>query len=295
LALWATAAGAAATSRPASRSTSRPTTRPTTRPFTIAAYNINGLNKDLPAVTATIVKADADVVCLQEVNREAARHFRAHLRGRYGYMDFRHASRLSGLGFLSKVPLRNVRHLRARHGFHDAWIVRAELGGRDVQLAAVHLQPTLPRPGDGLEQIAVRLAEMEKTRAREIRDVVAALSRRLPAIILGDLNSTTEMYAPGYLQERGFVDSFASVTDEPDRHPTWHGTFGYFQAAYRIDYIFHSPDFHTTGSRVIRSDGSDHFLLVSSLAWGAKRPTTRPAHALPTTRPAEARPPAAGR
>lgn len=82
------------------------------------------------------------------------------------------------------------------------------------------------------------------------------------------------MVAPRRLAERGFSDSFATVTKRPDDCPTWSGAYGAMPLSARIDYIFHTPDMRTTASRIVNGEGSEHSLVVSTLAW-APRAATR--------------------
>jgi len=63
----------------------------------------------------------------------------------------------------------------------------------------------------------------------------------------------------------GFIDSFAAVNENPESHPPWHWPTKYGNAALRIDFVFHTPSVSTIASRVIRTEGSDHYLLLSEL------------------------------
>ena len=51
-----------------------------------------------------------------------------------------------------------------------------------------------------------------------------------------------------------------------ESHPTWHWATKYGDVALRIDFVFHTASFRTIASRVIKTPGSDHYLLVSELA-----------------------------
>ncbi|MHC4983739.1 MAG: endonuclease/exonuclease/phosphatase family protein [Planctomycetota bacterium] len=274
----------AANGEAASQPATQPASQPAPKAFTIATYNINVANRNLKEVAATISRSKADLVCLQEVNRASASYFRRHLRKEFAHMDFRIAGAHSGLGFLAKKPFKSVKHLKARHGVHDAWVIQISIDDRPVQVAAVHLQPTVPRRGEGPAAVVLRLLAAEEIRAREIARVHENLLEEIPAIILGDFNSISTMKAPLFLAEKGFIDSFASVTQEPDSHATWLWPGGRLAIAFRVDYIFHTKELETLESRVIESEGSDHYLVASELAWAAKGNGE-----VATTRPAEGR------
>ena len=73
----------------------------------------------------------------------------------------------------------------------------------------------------------------------------------------------------------------AIVTADADllclQHVTWHWQAGRVRWQYRLDYIFHSRHIRTLSSAVVRTGGSDHYLLTSRLAWAPDKATTRPA------------------
>ncbi|MCR4415178.1 MAG: hypothetical protein NUV77_22380, partial [Thermoguttaceae bacterium] len=69
--------------------------------------------------------------------------------------------------------------------------------------------------------------------------------------------------------EKGFIDSFASVTEEPDEHPTWRWPVGRGELTLRLDYIFHTRELKTVESKVLASRASDHSMVFSRLRWEA--------------------------
>ena len=194
----------------------------------------------------------------------------------YRHAAFRHHARAGGYAFLSKAPLRERKYVPPRHGPFGLWTARTRLAGRDVQVAAVHLCPVVPRRGETLMRTFLRT---EAVRAKEIAWLHEHLSAKLPVILLGDFNSPSTLTAGTFLARRGFVDSFASVTPDPDRHVTWHWRYQDVNWRFRIDYIFHPAALKTIRSRILRSEASDHYLLVSTLEWAPPRPTTAPADA----------------
>jgi len=243
--------------------------------FRLATFNVLYKNVDLAAVVETLRAADADVIVLQETNAASTRAIRRALRGTFGHMRFQHAGGAGGLGVLCRAPLGPVQWIEAKHGPHGSQLIRLRLGGRDVQLLNVHLFPTLPRAGDDLEAMLARYARAERIRRREIEYLHGRLAKGVPAVVAGDLNCLGRLRGRvrRYLRAHGFTDSFASVHDRPDDHPTFHvrpdaaGTAGL-----RLDYLFHDAEFRTLRSRVIPSAGSDHSLVVSTLAWARPKP-----------------------
>ena len=271
------AAGAAGEPAPQDHATPPATT------FSVATYNIYYRNKDLRELVKTIRQADADLVCLQETNRQSERYIRRHLRDHYRFMAFHTARAAGGLAFLSRAPLGRLKYLPARHGWFGAWICQPTLGGKALQVANVHLQATIPRRGETLRSLIAKLLRTERIRNQEIQYIYRNLSPRMPILIAGDLNSPSSFSVPRFLRQQGLIDSFAAVTRNPDTHATWHWPGNPIVQRLRIDYLFHSKDIRTLACRILQSEASDHFLQVSELTW---KPTTRPA---PASQPATAR------
>lgn len=237
-------------------------------PFTLATYNIYFRNHSLSNIVTAIQEARADVVALQETNPQSEQHLRQALGGAYPHQEYRAGDRLSnGLGVLSRSPLRNLRYLPPRHGAYGSLLAEVTLGGRPAQVAVVHLQS--PRLGqiDGLGSAFRVFGEMEDIHAREIAAIHAQLATNLPVFILGDFNSFSGGNAPRFLRERGWVDSMASFTNAPDAQVTWSARTLGREWSFRIDYLFHPAAATTLECRVIRGNASDHYLVVSRLAW----------------------------
>ncbi|MDY7010026.1 MAG: endonuclease/exonuclease/phosphatase family protein [Planctomycetota bacterium] len=261
-------------------------TRPTTRPagnFTIASYNINYGNVNLKEVVETIQKSDAVLVCLQETNRQSEIHLRRSLSRKYRYIYFRADRWAGGFGILSKSPIKNVRYLPKKYGYFGTLLFRTRLGGKEVQLANIHLHPTIPRQGENLTELLELLSKTETIRIREIEYIYDNLIKTLPTVLVGDFNSPPYMTVPDFLAKRGFVDSFTAATPNANSHVTWRRRHRDVEWKFRLDYIFHNKHFRTVAGRIIKSDASDHYLVNSTLTW-APRSTTKP-----TTKPSATR------
>lgn len=237
----------------------------------IASYNINYGNMNLPAVVAAIRQADADIVALQETNRKSEQYLRKHLRKLYPKMYFRHARRAGGFAFLAKAPLQNVRYLPRSKGWFGAYLATARLGEQDIQLVNVHLQPTCPEPGEGMVSYLRRWKQDQAIRREEAKHLYEQLPEETPAVVLGDFNSVPGNSVAKFLAAREFIDSYEAVTPAEKREHTWHWTTKAMTWAFRLDYLYHTAELTTQACRIVRSEGSDHDLLVSTLAW---TPTT---------------------
>ena len=251
-------------------------------PLRIATYNINWGNVGLPAVVEAIRESDADVVCLQETNAESARFIRQTLSRTYPVIRFYGSVqkyRAAGFGLLSRIPLLSETFLEADGGLFGSCLLELDHMGGAVQVVNVHLQPVIfdrQRGENGLLAVKDALLDAEAVHKKEIEHILPHLETDRPSIIVGDFNSLSSFQSPTILRERGYVDSFASVTANADTHPTWHWPTKLGNVSLRIDYIFHSPHWQTAESRVVATEGSDHYLVVSTLETSDNRERAEP-------------------
>ncbi|NQT36646.1 MAG: endonuclease/exonuclease/phosphatase family protein [Planctomycetes bacterium] len=242
------------------------------RVFTVATYNINWGDIDPRHAVAVIRAAGADLVVLQETTARSEAHIRRHLAREFPWMRFQgHQGQYAAerFGILSTVEVKGLRFLPPRHGLFGIWIGQVELGGRRLQVVNVHLQPALLSEKMNILQAMKALGDMESVHQKEIAAIHASLDPEGPALVAGDFNSTADLAAGKFLAGKGFVDSFASVTEQPEKHPTWRWPTRHLALTARIDHIFHTRQIETIASRVIAKGASDHYLLVSRLQWSA--------------------------
>ena len=236
--------------------------------LTVATFNINFGNVALGEIEKAIRQADADIVCLQETTRQSEQFLRRKFAGQYrhirfvGYRGFYYAERF---GFLSKIPLAKLKYDPPQHGLFGTYYTTISHAGIDIRIANVHLTPFVVRRGSNVRQAMAAINGTEVAHRDEIHQIVDNLDFTEPALVVGDFNSLATFYAPSELIRRGMTDSFADVTERPDAHPTWHWKLGQGEIQFRIDYVFHTNDFRTVSSRIIQSQGSDHYLLLSEL------------------------------
>lgn len=119
--------------------------------------------------------------------------------------------------------------------------------------------------GGGIAAAMAALSRTEEVHSKEIAVISSAIDTSQPTIVVGDFNSPSQFNAPKRLRKIGMVDSFASVKADAETHPTWQWPTKPLPLALRIDYIFCTPHFRTVESKVIRREGSDHYLVVSEL------------------------------
>jgi endonuclease/exonuclease/phosphatase family metal-dependent hydrolase len=171
-----------------------------------------------------------------------------------------------GFGFLSRLPLDKFELTPPDQGIFGFYSAELQLDNRAVRIVTVHLQPiSLWKKATGIREALSGVGSAEKVHRSEIEAVLAKIDESVPTIIAGDFNSISTFAAPGALLSKGFADSFAETTKNPESFVTWHWPTGTGEIAFRIDYLFHSKHFQATESNVIKSDASDHYLIFSRL------------------------------
>lgn len=189
-----------------------------------------------PALVSHVERLDADVVCLQEVERPVLDGLAARL-GPRGY-GFEHSSKAGGkpdgcATFYRRAvfELRSARTLVYADGGcgepasgHVALVLELERDGRRLGVANTHVKwdppGTPPSAQRGLRQVA-----------ELVREIEGAASCRT-WIVCGDLNATAESELVRLLAERGFADPF-------DRDACTCNANGRRR---KIDWIFHTAD-----------------------------------------------------
>ncbi|APZ96973.1 endonuclease/exonuclease/phosphatase family protein [Fuerstiella marisgermanici] len=236
--------------------------------LSIATYNICWGNVNLPLMLETIRQADADVVCLQETTARSEVLLRQQLKDVYPNIRFSgHNGPYAAerFGVLSKLRLAKYRFHWPPRRFFGFVTFSVSHNSQAVNIVNVHLAPfTLQRPRS-IGQLMQQLSNTELQHKEEIEAVIQFVDTKTPTILAGDFNSMTGFAAPRRLQDAGFTDSFAAVTESPAKHPTWFWPLRTGTAQLRIDYIFHSPHFQTVSSHIDPANASDHRLLLSKV------------------------------
>lgn len=238
--------------------------------LTVATFNINFGNVDMSSIASAIARIDADLVFLQETNKQSQHHLEKSLGDQYPHTHFSDSSRrwaAGGFGFLSKLPLEAPRFVPAKHGLFGTFIADLKLGERVVRLINLHLSPIRVGRARNLAEVFSALRTMEEVHAKEGALIVDELITGQPTIIAGDLNSISTQVAPSLLRKDGFVDAIAETMKSPDEHRTWEWPIAGQDIGFRIDYIFHSPHFLPKSSEIVHCQASDHEAVVASLSW----------------------------
>ena len=275
-------------------STTSPTAAasPLPRRLKIVTYNILSCRGGLEQIAKFLREQDADVICLQEVARDAAPASgpAGADPGRRGNQAVRLAEMLGGWHVVSATTLRlpadqdcNVAIL-SRYPIHDSaayavekrgyvYAVRATLteeqpARNNAPASAPASQPVEPRPKQ-LHLFSVHLHSthrletkhiMESTRTRlaEVAHLLDTI-RELPGdlIVAGDFNATPWM--PEYLAMTEVLTDLGSKgADESPTFPTPHPSL-------RIDYIYGRGPLAAKTYRAVNVPWSDHLPVVAEI------------------------------
>jgi endonuclease/exonuclease/phosphatase family metal-dependent hydrolase len=229
----------------------------------VMTYNIYVGVRDVEATVAAIRAGKADVVFLQETTEEWEGHLRRELGSEYPHVSFRalDTKLQRGIGILSKYPFQDIAWIPSPLGWNCCRVVHLDVGGRKIQVLAVHLKPPFVD-----RQFRISLLVAIGTRAKhilEIRDAYRHLTEGLPTLVLGDFNEGKLGGAVRWLkEEKGFRDA---VTPHDPKTLSWHQDLGFAHPGARIDHILHSPQFVSEAGKVHQVGPSDHFPVTADL------------------------------
>jgi endonuclease/exonuclease/phosphatase family metal-dependent hydrolase len=241
--------------------TTRIATVPDAPHIRVLTYNVNwgGARPDL--AVEIIRRSGAEIVCLQETTPQWAHYLRQTLGRDYRFMQFRDSQNRmgGGLGFLAKVPAREVAYIPSETTWFDGWIMQFETAIGAVQVINVHLRPPISDRGSWVSGYFTtdddRRLEMEKFYARR--------ESQTPTVVLGDFNDGESSAVVRWLEGKGLRNALPQF----DRyHPTWQWQTSVVTLKRRMDHIFYSPEFDCAAARVIPGGASDHFPVEAILA-----------------------------
>lgn len=260
-------------------------TEPPSHRLSIMTYNTHGMGmaRKTPknAVIQFLQKADADVLCLQEVDvykssehltlnelRKALAHYP------YTYFDFKvyNSRHQFGNAVFSRYPLINKHTIRYPSRANISSCCDVVVEGDTIRLFTNHLESyrfsqseidsvaAHPFRTDSALQHKVWSASRSRFRqARIVADSIAVSP--YPVLLVGDLNSMP--VSPTYLLLRRHLrDAFLECSSLRLGNTFKKGRFGI-----RIDYILHSEGLHPVSCRTLHTDASDHLPVRAELVW----------------------------
>jgi endonuclease/exonuclease/phosphatase family metal-dependent hydrolase len=227
---------------------------------------------DLPRLAQVLARADADVICLQEVDRYFGERSedvdQAELLSRGLDMQLAWAPSIEepragssprqyGNALLSRLPIlaSDMHRLPGSGEPRSALNALVDLDGATLRITTTHLSGG--DPGRRAEQVAA-LAALHADPAEA-------------GVVVGDFNTGPDAAELTALRER-FTDAWELAQERDDRAGWrfWHrghgDTFPARGADRRIDQVWVTPGVEVTAARVLRGEGaSDHLPVVVDL------------------------------
>jgi endonuclease/exonuclease/phosphatase family metal-dependent hydrolase len=219
----------------------------------VMTYNVNfGLPGDVSSMDA-VDKANADIVFLQETNREWQRALVARFGAEYPHQRFTPPERwlAGGMGLLSQYPVVSLQHLDSHGGMFFAWRVVLDTKLGRIQVLNVHLRPPVTDGGS----YAVGYFTTSGNRLEEIENHYAALDPKLPTIVVGDFNEEGDGRALQFLVDHGFADAVAEFNGTK---PTWSWPVGGMTLRFQRDHMMHDATLIPTRAVIVEAGRSDH-------------------------------------
>lgn len=234
---------------------------PTGPHFKVLTFNVNwGVPRSKQTIDA-IRKADADIVCLQESNRQWERLMRWHLARQYPFQEYRQSKgRLGGgLAFLSKRKGVLRAYARSKTGWFDGWVMEFPTTVGPVQVLNVHLQPQV----DENDQYSLDgFLSANRRHEKEIKRFHFQFDsdkNAPPLIVAGDFNEGESGGAVTYLAKQGFTNA---LPEFDCRTRTWAWDFGLITWRMRLDHLMYQR-LHCFEAKVIKAGGSDHLPVLA--------------------------------
>ena len=259
--------------------------QPIRQRLTVLTYNTHRMGgfckPEKNAVIQYLKTADADIVCLQEVevyNDEAylteSELMHVFSRYPYHYVDFtvRNRRRNFGHAIFSRYPLLNRRRVEYQSRSNSSLVADVVVKGDTVRLISNHLESTRLEQRDidsvfhtyslshgDLESKLKNSASLRRKQAKTVRREIK--QSPFPVVVVGDFNAIPWSYT--YLAIRGTLkDCFLHCSNLQLGR-----TMDYLHLPLRIDYVLCSSSLTPWTFSIDQPQGSDHFPVKATIVW----------------------------
>lgn len=226
--------------------------------FTVMTYNVLYRNSDADGIAAAIEAHAPDFFGLRELEPPVVQALESRFADRYPYRRVE-----PGCGFFSRYPILEYEAFRLDEG-HWAQQCLLDIDGYQVTVLSVH--PRSP-PLRGFHPFGLPLGIptgfANQGRDADVRDLLSRLEGMDgPLVLIGDFNLTDQQSLYAVLtrhlrdahRESGWGMGFTFTRFPRLGLPAW-----------RIDYVFHSPDLVPLSTTVGDYGGSDHRPVIARL------------------------------
>ena len=225
----------------------------------LVAFNLNYRNRNHADLLAYIRERRPDVLVLSEYTPDWDRALATRL-DEYPYREVRRRDTPFGLAVYSRVPLQDARWLDLGVPGSDNLQARVNLGGRDIELFAVHIFPPTSR----------QRAHWRRIQLAGLAELMAQAPS--PRMLVGDLNLTP--FSPYFKELLGSAD-LLDMRQRQGLHVTWPSRP--LPLWLPIDHCLADSSAGVVDVRTGPDLGSDHYPLEISVAvvsW--QQPDNRP-------------------
>ncbi len=230
-------------------------------PLTFLSYNLGNDKTNAGALVNMLLDVDADVVALQELTVTQADRLQADLIEQYPHQLLLGMG-IPGIGLLSKYPFDSaeIRYLVSDQPYQ---YVVLNINGSQIGVYNLHPPPQLTEVrtatlGWASEDLALFVAETDVS--------------QMPHIVIGDFNVTDQSHDYQKIIGMGLLDAYHQAgRGFGFTFPAQPGTtLPIIPPLYRIDYVFHTPDFRAADAYLGPDAGSDHRSLIAHLMWNSQ-------------------------
>ncbi len=212
------------------------------RNLRVAHFNTFKNNDDYDAIVGEVLRLDADVVTLIEMNKAKKQAVLFKLSKTYPYSYSCAPGKFCDQAIVSKIPFEAV-------------------DGKEIWTGPPYIMVRLGGKFSGVSVYGVHTTRFPHSRAQltQIR-AFTKLIENVPGerIVMGDFNATPFSRVLATLEQGADLDRTTEL-------PTWPAQWQFPQLA--IDHIFISKGFRVVGNQQIGNNaGSDHFPILETLA-----------------------------
>ncbi|WP_132431577.1 endonuclease/exonuclease/phosphatase family protein [Natronoflexus pectinivorans] len=264
------------------------------RPVTIMSYNTrmfdfykhSGMDGAPEAIFEYILRKDPDIICFQEYFTSMRRDeytptaiiakFRKYGYRQVDYLRTHRGNTGYGLAIFSKHPIVNGNAIRFENSLNMASYADINVDGKVIRVFNTHLESIgfqdhelsvldsldfrmTDSQRQGLRNISQKITRAFKSRSSQAEFLARHIENSpYPVIVCGDFNDTPVSYV--YRTMRGNLkDAFR------ESGVGFGGTYNGRLPSFRIDYIFHDPQFESFNFERLPLDYSDHFPIMTTI------------------------------
>lgn len=217
----------------------------------ILQYNILYNNKNFREDIKWMVKQKADIIILQEINRDRATELRPLIKYYpWSKIKINKNRDAFGMAIFSSLPVNSFRYININDGWNKYSVTDFFVSGQNIRMYELHTPP--PMSKEFFEQRNINLELMAKLLEKD---------RSTYRILIGDFNST--IYSP-YLQnviKRGYMNHSQQGFNLSGTWPK------FMPSPFRIaiDHLFTSKQIEIVKRSVLPYGDSDHLPVLTEL------------------------------